>query len=342
MQIADLGEFALIDRLNAIVAAERADLITGIGDDVAVLDRDGDQYLLTTVDSQIEHVHFLREHIDPVDLGHRALAINLSDIAAKGGRPLYALVSLALPASTAVDWVEALYRGMRATANACDLLIVGGNIARSSNEISIHVTVLGQVVREHLLLRSGAQPGDLVAVTGELGAAAAGLRLLLDSSLQVSSEQRAAALARQFRPQARLAEGALIARSGAATAMLDLSDGLSSDIGHICSSSAVGVRLWAARLPISAATRAVAGAAGLPAWELALSGGEDYELCCTLKPERAAELTAQLAGIGMALSIVGEVLPQAAGKRFVLPDGSEIALDAAGWQHFGERQYVEQ
>lgn len=337
MHIADLGEFALIERLRAIVASERADLITGIGDDVAVLAGAGNQYLLATVDSQIEQVHFLPEHIDPFDLGHRALAINLSDIAAKGGSPLYALVSLALPPTTALDWVEALYRGMRATADACGLLIVGGNIARSSTEIGIHITLIGQVAREHVLLRSGARPGDLVAVTGDLGAAAAGLRLLLNPALPVPAEQQATLLARHFRPPIRLAAGARIAASGLATAMLDLSDGLSSDIGHICRNSEVGVRLDAAQLPIAPTTRTLAAAAGLPAWELALSGGEDYELCCTLKPEAAVALIEELAAIDVPLSIVGEILPPAAGRRLCLPGGKEIALDAAGWQHFGER-----
>ncbi len=337
MHIADLGEFALIERLHAIVARERAELVTGIGDDVAVLATDADQYLLATVDSQIEHVHFLREHIDPVDLGHRTLAINVSDIAAKGGTPLYALVSLALPATTALDWVEALYRGMRATADACGLLVVGGNLARSSQEIGIHVTLIGQVAREHVLLRSGARPGDLVAVTGDLGAAAAGLRLLLNPELQLPASQRADLLARHFRPPIRLAAGRRIGASGFATAMLDLSDGLSSDIGHLCRSSDVGVRLDAAQLPIAPATCALAAAAGLPAWDLALSGGEDYELCCTVKPDAAAALSAELAAIDVPFSVVGEILSSAAGRQLRFSDGKEIALDASGWQHFGER-----
>ncbi len=335
MRISDLGEFPLIDRVGRIVGLQRPDVVVGIGDDVAVLEDRGDELLLATVDSQVEGVHFLPDRITPYQLGRRALAINLSDIAAMGGRAEYALVSLALPADTEVAWVEALYRGLCEEGERFGVVVVGGNIARSPGGAFVDVCVLGRVHRRHLLLRSGARPGDRVLVTGHLGGSAAGLHLLLDPDLAVASSDREALLARHLTPTPRLPEAAIIARSGAATAMIDVSDGLSSDVGHICEQSRVGVRLWADRLPIAPATRRVAELLGRAPWRLALEGGEDYELCFTAPPEAAARLAATVRReTGTPVAVVGEVLPAEEGRWLVLEDGRKRPLEARGWEHF--------
>lgn len=341
MRVAEIGEFPLIDRVAAIITTERPDVVVGIGDDVAVLPNDstltgqGDEYLLATVDSQVEGVHFLRRQITPHQLGRRALAINLSDIAAMGGRPDYALISLALPTDTEVAWVEALYRGLRVEADRFGVAIIGGNMARSAAEIFVDVTVLGRVERERLLLRSGACPGDWVLVTGRLGDAAAGLSVLLQPGLSIPAANREALLARHLTPTPRLPEAAVIARSRLATAMIDLSDGLSSDVGHICERSQVGVRLWSERLPISAAARQVAVQANRSPLSLALEGGEDYELCFTAPPEAAETLIADVAReTGSLVTVVGEILRAEQGRWLVLGDGHEVPLEARGWEHF--------
>ncbi|MFQ3660973.1 MAG: thiamine-phosphate kinase [Chloroflexaceae bacterium] len=335
MRIADIGEFALIERLRSLVAVERPDIIAGIGDDVAVLSVEGDEWLLATVDCQVEDVHFLRGAITPTQLGRRALAINLSDLAAMGGRPRFALVSLGLPASLEVAWVEELYRGLRLEAERHGVAIVGGNMTRSPAGIWIDLTVLGQVRRDEVVLRSGARPGDQVLVTGQLGAAAAGLQLLLDPRLAHVVADPAPALTRHFTPTPRLAEAGVIGRSHQATAMIDLSDGLSSDIGHICEQSGVGVRLWAAHLPIAPAARAIAAARGEQPWNIALSGGEDYELCFTASPTAAATLAAEIQyETGTPVTVVGEILPAGLGRWLQLPDGDAIPLAARGWEHF--------
>lgn len=335
MRIADIGEFALIERLHGLVAVERPDVIVGIGDDVAVLSVDGDQWLLATVDCQVEDVHFLRRAITPAQLGRRALAINLSDLAAMGGYPLFALVSLGLPDSLDVLWVEELYHGLGHEARQHGVAIVGGNMTRSPGGIWVDVTVLGRVRRDEVVLRSGARPGDLVLVTGQLGAAAAGLQLLLDPELTHVVGDPEPALTRHFTPTPRLAEAAVIARSRQATAMIDLSDGLSSDIGHICEQSGVGVRLWAAALPIAPAARAIAAARGEPPWNIALAGGEDYELCFTAPPDAAASLAAAIQEqTGAPVTVVGEILPAEAGRWMRLPEGDAIPLAPRGWEHF--------
>lgn len=334
MQISDIGEFPLIDRLDRLITTDHPDVIVGIGDDVAVLAGDADVYRLATIDAQVETIHFLSDVISPYDLGRRALAINLSDIAAMGGTPRFALVSLVLPNHTQVDWIETVYRGLRAEADRYGVTVVGGNMARAPAHIVIDICVLGRVKKEHLLLRSGARPGDTVLVTGQLGDAAAGLRLVQDR-LDVSEEQRDRLLSRLFTPTPRLPEAAVITRAGHATAMLDVSDGLSSDVGHICERSGVGVRIWAERVPISEAVQHVAEQIGEYAWDLALAGGEDFELCFTA-PANAVDALVQAmeAGTGTPVTVVGEILPADEGRRLVRPDSEEVPLESAGWQHF--------
>lgn len=335
MRISELGEFPLIDRVEQIARVDRPDIVVGIGDDVAVLGSQGDELILATVDSQVENIHFLRDRITPWQLGRRSLAVNLSDIAAMGGTPEHALVSLALPRETEVAWVEELYRGIREEADRAGVAVVGGNMARSPWGVFIDVCVLGRVRREHLLLRSGARPGDRVLVTGWLGDSAAGLRLVLDAGLAVTGAEREWLLNRHLTPTPRLAESGVIARSGRATAMIDVSDGLSSDIGHICDRSRVGVYIWAGYLPISAAAARVAELTGTPAWQLALAGGEDYELCFTAPADAVEELKAAVAAAtGTPVTVVGEIVPAAEKRQLILPDGREVPLEPRGWEHF--------
>jgi thiamine-monophosphate kinase len=336
MRVSELGEFPLIDRVADIVAVDRPDVIVGIGDDVAVLDGGGEDWLLAKVDIQMEGVHFLREAISPQQLGHKSLAITLSDIAAAGGRPLHALVSLALPEDTDVGWVDELYHGLRQEADRSGVAIVGGNMARSPAGIVVDVFVLGRVHRQHLLQRSGAQPGDRVLVTGTLGDAAAGLALLQAPSMEIDAAARERLIARHFTPTPRLAEAQVIARSGQATAMIDLSDGLSSDVIHICDRSQVGVRIWAGCLPVSQGARSVASLLDRPSWQLALEGGEDYELCFTVPPGAAEGMASTIEQrTGTKATIVGEILARSEGRWLVLDGGEERPLEARGWVHFG-------
>lgn len=338
MRIADIGEFPLISRLEPIVASHHPDVLIGLGDDVAVLSMQGNDLLLATIDIQVEGVHFLPQLITPEQLGRRALAINLSDIAAMGGQPTFALVSLALPLDTEVDWVERLYRGMRTLADQYGVAIVGGNMTRSPAPISVDVALLGRVQREYLLTRSGARPGDQVLVTGQLGDAAAGLQLAQQPHLPLSAADHGALLMRYLTPTPRVREGMLIARAQCATAMIDLSDGLSSDIGHICERSRVGVRIEAAQVPIAPAVQQVATLLGVSPWQLALSGGDDYELCLTAPAEAVPELMRSIKReTGTLLTVIGEILPSAAGRWLILPDGQELALEERGWEHFRQR-----
>lgn len=333
-RVSDLGEFALIEWLACRLKPPNPDVVVGIGDDVAVIALTPERYLLATCDVQVAGVHFLPESCDPYRLGRRAAAVNLSDIAAVGGRPTHFLVSLSLPPDTPVPFLEALYEGLSDEAARFGADVVGGNISRSAT-LQIDLTLLGEVEARNLLHRSGARPGDRILITGRVGAAAAGLALLLDPQIPVGEDDRHSLLAAHETPTPRLAEARAIVSAGGATAMIDVSDGLSADLGHICDASGTGARLWADALPIDGPTRRVASAAGKDVLEWALGGGEDYELLFTASPDRAEALTqAVQEATGTPVSVIGEVTEAAQGRRLVFPDGREAELTPRGWVHF--------
>lgn len=336
MRVADLGEFPLIERLIRLVAGKHPYVVLGPGDDAAVLRVPKNHYLVATMDGHVEGIHFRRDLIPPEDLGHRCLAVNLSDMAAMAAQPAFALVALTLPPDVDVAWVEDLYRGLVRTATAYDVVVVGGNIARSPGPMVIDLALLGWARPKQWIGRGGARPGDRVLVTGTLGEAAAGLQALLHPEWPLDEALRQALASRYRRPTPRVREALVLAETKHVTAMLDLSDGLAGDIRHLCRAGQVGVRLWAARLPVSEGVRQVALLLGQPVWHLALHGGEDYELCLTAAPEHVPLLQARMASLGTRLTEIGEIVPQ--GNSLVLPDGTEIPLPAGGWQHFSAAQ----
>ncbi len=337
MTIDELGEFGLIDRIRSLLPNPGSDVVVGVGDDVAVLRASSDRLWLATCDVQVEGSHFIRERIDPRDLGWKALAVNLSDIASAGGLPRFALVSLGLPSGLPVDFVDGLYAGLREEALAFGVEIVGGNISRSRHGLFIDIFLLGEAPRERVMLRSGARPGDCLLVTGALGDAAAGVSLLLSSEHTLAEGYRRRAESRRDRPIPRVREGALIASSGLAGAMIDVSDGLAGDLGHICERSGVSARILAQALPVAAENRLLSQRIEGDEWRLALSGGEDYELLFTAPPGAAERLAERITReTGTAATIIGEILPPGTQPECVLPDGRVAPLSGGGWDHFGK------
>src|SRR5215469_1146757 len=275
------GEFELIARLTSGLAS-REDVRLGVGDDCAIMDVGGDDLLLATCDSQVEGIHFTLQTSNPEQIGRKALAVNLSDIAAMGGTPRFALVSLLLPFHLSLEILEEMYTGLRQEAERFATAIVGGNIASagSASCLTIDITVLGSVIRDRAITRSGARPGDMLCVTGYLGDSAAGLFTLLhpEHTYSLAACDRVRAVHRT--PYARIAEGQILSQFGPhiITAMLDISDGLSGDLTHLCERSQVGVRVELARLPLSPAIHTIAHETAQDLWHWALHGGEDYEL----------------------------------------------------------------
>lgn len=335
MRVDQLGEFGLIDRIQRALPVPGDDVIVGIGDDVAVLRPASERVWLATCDVQMEGAHFRRDAIAPRDLGCKALAINLSDIAATGGTPRFALVSLGLPGDLAVEFIDELYAGLRAEAETFGIAIVGGNISRSRLGVFVDIFLLGDAPRENILLRAGARAGDKILVTGTLGDAAAGVALLTDPALSTTAAYAAIARTRLNTPTPRVREGQLIGAAQVATTMIDVSDGLASDLGHICERSGVGARVFAERLPVVADNRALARAARGNEWHFALHGGEDYELLFTAPAAHADALAEKIAhATGTRVWLVGEILPLNEGRQLVLPDTRVIPLEARGWDHF--------
>jgi thiamine-monophosphate kinase len=340
-RVGGVGERGLIERVRRRPAARRPDrppgpgVLLGIGDDAAAVTTDGRTVLLLTTDALVEGVHFRRETAAFRDVGAKALAVNLSDIAAMGGEPRYALLALALPAETPLADVEALYEGLDEMAGRHGVELVGGDTCASPDRIFLSVTVVGTVAGAPLS-RRGARPGDAILVTGSLGAAAAGLAVLDRPTLAVGAAEAGAVRDAHRRPVPRVAEGQRIRASGTATAMIDLSDGLATDLGHIAAESGVAAVVELAAVPIAAATRAVAAAAGVPPERWALSGGEDYELLFTAAADTADRLAAEVsAATGTPVRRIGRI-EAGAGPRFLDREGRPVAV-AAGFDHFARR-----
>jgi thiamine-monophosphate kinase len=327
-----LAEHALIRRIR-VTTPGGAGVRVGIGDDCAVLEPTAGHHLLATTDLLLEDVHFRRRYAEPADIGWKSMAVNLSDIAAMGGRPRWALVALACPPDTLLDEVEAFYEGARDLAGRHDLTIVGGDTTASPDGWLVNVTLLGEVVRP--VLRSGAKVGDVVAVTGPLGRSAAGLAVLDLPSMPAGcpAAPLAAVTAAHLRPLPRVREGQWLGGTDDVTAMIDLSDGLATDLGHIAAESGVGCRAELARLPIDVETRDVAAVLGTDALAWATGGGEDYELLLTCRADALERLTDGLAhATGTRLHAIGRVT-DGSGVTFV--DARGLAVDVAGgFEHF--------
>ena len=325
MNVSELGEFPLIARLAAIVGAEPpTDLIAAIGDDAAAWQA-GDTLLLATTDTLVEGVHFLPEFAPWVDVGWKALAVNVSDIAAMGGEPLFALVTLALPPETDVSVPDDLYAGLMECATEYGVTIAGGDIVRAS-EISITIALIGRAQTRDgkplLMRRDAAKAGDLVAVIGSLGDSAAGFWRLRKGATVEDPLVRA-----HLRPLPRLAEAQEAVRVGVACA-IDVSDGLLQDLGHICEMSGLGAYVGESAIPLSDDLRA---AYPEDALALAASGGEDYELLLTAD-EQTLDGVAE--AISASLTVIGRMTDATEHRPRLLDEaGNERPIAVRGWDH---------
>lgn len=338
-----LAEFPLIEDLARRFGGTGRDVVRGIGDDAAVLrGPSGDLWLLTT-DLLAEGVHFDRATATFEDIGYKAAVANLSDIAAMGGVPRYLLVSLAIPAGRTQDEIRRLYRGMMSACRPYRVELIGGDTSSSRGGLFINVTLTGTVTTGRALTRSGARVGDLLYVTGTLGDSLAGLQLLAEArgtaraGNGLRKEVRHDLVQRHLRPTPRLAIGQLLAQRKLATSAIDLSDGLSGDLAHICTQSRVGAELDLLALPLSPACLDYAEARRKDPFQLALAGGEDYELLVTVPPGNRTQVERLARSLGCRLSRIGRIQSPRLGLTVIGPDGSSHALAITGYRHFEAR-----
>ncbi len=334
VKVSELGEFGLIGLVTRIVdeagvgAGASPDLLIGIGDDAAVW-KENHRAQVGTTDMLVQGVHFTLETISWQDLGWKSLAVNISDVAAMGGLPTYAMISLGLPADTLVEDIADLYRGMARICRQFNTTIVGGNLTETPVVI-ISPTVIGTVERDRILTRSAARPGDKIAVTGCLGASSAGLKIMREK-ITLDPETSALLEEAHRRPTPRVAQGQLLAQQGVRAA-IDISDGLIADLGHICEASRVQARVYADDVPIHPA---VERAFGGDALKLAVVGGEDYELLFTAPDEVIGDLRKSWKAAFPPFTVIGEIGEGIHGKVLLLNgDGKEIELHKGGWEHF--------
>ena len=338
-----IHEFDLIRALHRRHGRRTPSVIQGIGDDAAIITSRAGQWTVLTTDLLTEGIHFDLRTATMADIGFRAAAANLSDIAAMGATPQYVLVALAIPSTGTSRNVHQLYRGMMAACRPHRVELIGGDTSASSSGWFLGLTLIGMVPPRKALFRSGAQIGDLLYITGTIGDALAGLRLLNEPpprtkhyplSTALSTRHRQFLIGRHLRPTPRVAEGQWLSTHRFATSAIDISDGLSGDLRHICEESHVGADLDLGALPLSPSCRAYAASWKLDPVDLALTGGEDYELLFTVSPRQRPRLEQSALKQGFSLTCIGKIRPLRFGIQAVPPHGRRHRLANTSYEHF--------
>jgi thiamine-monophosphate kinase len=325
LKLKELGEFGLIDRIARQVY-NAPSVVLGIGDDAAALLPAPGTLTLVTSDMLLEGVHFDLSFTDPQSLGRKSLSVNLSDLAAMGAQPRQFLLSIALPTGLSLDIIDGFMTGVLEQAERFGATLVGGDTCASLSGLVISITAMGEQVPQRVVKRSGARAGDLVCVTGTLGDSAAGLQALR------KGVREGFLVSRHLDPQPRVAVGVALAEAGVVSAMIDVSDGVLGDLGHICELSGVGARLQLGQLPLSEEYRA--SCTGDDPYGLALSGGEDYELLFCVPEANRGEAAQLVESLGVPFTVIGEVVA-GGGIELVLPGGGSYTPKGRGFDHFG-------
>lgn len=337
MDISELGEFGLIDRIASKTKITRDESRMGIGDDAAVLDYGGDPVIVTT-DLLIEGIHFDLMYHPLKHLGYKAIIVNLSDICAMNAIPKHVTVSIAISNRFSVEAIDELYEGIRIACDAYDVDLVGGDTTSSPRGLMISVTAIGSVAADRITYRSGAKPGDIICVTGDLGSAYLGLQILerekqvflASPEMQPELTTKKYIVGRQLKPEARLESVKYFQKSGLLpTSMIDISDGLASDLMHICKASGTGAYIEEPKVPIHDEARMQAIEFRLDPIICALNGGEDYELLFTVSPSDLEKVRFM-----ESVYIIGEITPKEDGITLHTSGGQIHPITAQGWKHF--------
>lgn len=333
MKFSEIGEFGFIESIKKECIASFKGVIKGIGDDCAVFGPYSGRVLLFTTDMLVEDIHFLMDKITPYQLGWKAIAVNLSDIAAMGGRPLFILLSLGIPVEMNVELIQDIYKGMKDICEHYRVNILGGDTVASPDKLIINISLIGDAKKKEVIYRSGARPGDKVYLTGNVGDSAAGLKIL-KNDISPPHSIGSHFIKVHNEPKPLIETGRIIATSGLASAMIDLSDGLLSDLGHICKESGVGAMLFRSKIPLSSELKLLASLANFNPLDIALSGGEDYLLLVTVPEEKIQDLELLFKDKKPSpLYLIGEIREKE-GIGMVNDDGSIEEIVLRGFNHF--------
>jgi thiamine-monophosphate kinase len=333
MKLKDIGEFGFIDRISQGCLIQPKGIIKAIGDDAAVYRHETNQLALVTTDLLVERIHFLRDATSGYNLGYKALAVNLSDIAAMGGTAENAYISIAIPDDCSLDFLEDIYRGMKSLATEFNVNILGGDTTGSKRDLIINIAVTGSVPESEVLFRDTAKAGDVILTDGFLGDSRAGLHLLLN---QIRADKPCLdfLLNAHLLPKPSLLEGRFLASRQGLHAAIDVSDGLSSDLGHILNESKVGARLIADQIPLSPALLQFCQYLKFDPIEFALAGGEDYTLLITVESDQADSVVKDFSDtFHRPLYPIGTIIESNV-LELVDADGRERTLAPTGWDHF--------
>jgi thiamine-monophosphate kinase len=339
---APIREFALIRSLESRYASHAPGLVQGIGDDAAVIETSSRTWCHLTTDLLAEGVHFDLKSASPESVGYRAAMANLSDIAAMGAVPRYLLISLAVPKTVKRSHIYELYRGLMKACSPYDVALIGGDTSASKAGLFLSITLLGTTSGRRALFRHGAKVGDHIYVSGTLGDSMAGLKLLMSSTTTYPLGQRKTGFSRSHRqflirrhsyPTARIAEGRWLNERRLASAAIDLSDGLSGDLRHLCDESRVGAEVELDRIPISPACQAYARTIGVSPIRFALAGGEDYELLFTASPRDCGTIERGTRTRGYRMTRIGTIRPQQFGIQMTI-DGRTEPMPVTSYEHF--------
>jgi thiamine-monophosphate kinase len=333
VDIKEIGESGLIQRIADTYQSSHPSVIAGIGDDAAALKLSNQSILLTTSDLLIEDIHFDLAFTDSYHLGRKALAVNLSDIAAMGGTPRFFVVSLALPAHFPLAFIDDLYRGMTELASQFSTILVGGDTSASPQKLMISLTVLGEGHPDHICLRRGAEAGDSIFVTGTLGDAALGLLSLQKNPAQGGETPLNPLVAKHLSPFPRIREGTLLANNHFASSLIDISDGLFIDLKRILKASQKGATIQLKNLPLSKEFKEFESSRSTNKINYALTGGEDYELLFTCSPEKEEALLRSAQEERFVITKIGTITDS---EELLLLDQNEqpYPLDSLGYDHF--------
>lgn len=343
-EIKDIGEFGLIQRIRKTYSKFSDLVLCGIGDDAASLQFPAEHSILVTTDTLIQDVHFTRKGTIPYLLGVKSLAVNLSDIAAMGGIPRFFLLSLGIPKGLSLSFVDRFFQGVSQLAETHDVLLVGGDIT-AAPKLIINGVVMGHCLPDQVIYRKGARTGDHIFVTGPLGDSALGLEILRRRGLRprdfsVRGEARGkdgellGLMRHHLAPTPQVLKGRKIAELACATAMIDISDGLLADLGHIMEESQVGARVWVDQVPRSHAFEKWARLYHPRSMDLALAGGEDYELLFTAPREALADALSRPENVDLSIHPIGQVTPDPGKLSLLTKDQKPYSLSHLGYDHF--------